>query len=113
MEVLNVRTARSVWLFDARDLNPRGLSPLPFFSAIKNRYHFLGWPKTEEELSWTASSPKGVRFIDGSFSIEDSLRAVSVTFFNDGIIGDTGSSTRHSDVFLADILAFGAQYFGA
>ena len=113
MEILNVRVARSVWLFDARDLNPNGLSPVPFFSAMKDRYHFLGWPRTPEELSWTASSPKGVRFIDGAFTVEDSLRAVSVTFFNDGIIAETGSSTRHSDAFLEDVLAFASQYFGA
>jgi len=110
MEILNVRVARSVWLFDARDLNPRGLNPV-FFSAIKDRYHFLGSPKTPEELSWTASSPKGVRFFDGAFSIEDSLLSVSVTFFNDGIIADTGSSTRHSDTFLEDILAFCGTVF--
>lgn len=113
MDILNVRVARSVWLFDARDLNPNGLSPVPFFSAIKDRYHFLGWPKTPEELSWTASSPKGVRFVDGAYSVEDSLRGVSLTFFNDGIIAETGSSTRHSDAFLEDALAFAAQYFGA
>lgn len=112
MEILNVRAARSVWLFDPMDLNPRGLSPVPFFSAIKERYHFLGWPKTPDELSWTTSSPKGIRFIDGAFSVENQLRAVSVTFYNDGIIADTASSTRHSDAFLEDLLSFAAQHFG-
>jgi hypothetical protein len=113
MEVLNVRLARSLWLFDARDLNPHGLSPIPFFSAIKDRYHFLVWPKTPEELSWNASSAKGIKFVDGTFSVEDTFRTVAVTFFNDGIIADTGSSTRHSEAFLEDVLGFATQYFGA
>lgn len=95
MEILNVRTARSIWLFDARDL-----------------YHFLVWPKNPEELSWTTSSAKGIKFVDGSFSMENQLRSVSVTFYNDGIIADTGSTTRHADIFLDDILGFAAHHFG-
>lgn len=112
MEILNVRTARSVWLFDVRDLNPRGVNPMPFFSAIKDRYHFLVWPKTPEELSWITASPKGIKFTDGAFSIDNQMRSVSVTFYNDGIIADTRSSTIHSDAFLEDVLSFAAQHFG-
>jgi hypothetical protein len=112
METVNVRTARSVWLLDTRDLNPRGLSQLQLLSAVKDRYHFLGWPKTQEELSWTTASPKGIKFTDGTFVIDNQARSVSVTFYNDGIIADTGSSTVHSDAFLADVLSFAAQHFG-
>jgi hypothetical protein len=112
MEIVNVRNARSVWLFDPRDLNPRGLSPVPFLSAIKDRYHFLGWPRTPEELSWTTASPKGIKFTDGAFSIDDQTYSISVALYNDGVVADTGSSTTHSDAFLGDLLSFGAQHFG-
>lgn len=112
MDLLNVRTARSIWLFDVRDLNPTGLSAIPFLSAIKDRYHFLVWPKDPEDLSWTASSAKGIRFVDGSFAIENRLRNVSLTFYNDGIIADTGSNTTDTDLFLGDVLAFTARHFG-
>ena len=112
MDLLNVRTARSIWLFDVRDLNPTGLSVIPFFSEIKDRYHFLVWPKSPEELSWTDSSAKGIRFADGSFSIENQLRNVSVIFYNDGVIADTGSNTRDTDLFLQDLLTFAARHFG-
>jgi hypothetical protein len=112
MDIVNVRNARSIWLFDTRDLNPRGLSPVPFFFELKERYRFLGWPKTPEELSWTASSNKGIRFIDGTFSIEERLLAVHLTVYNDGIVADTSSSTRDSDAFIEDVLSFAAQHFG-
>ena len=115
MQVVNIRTARSIWLFDTGDLNPKGLNPLPFFMALKDRYHFLVWPKTPEDLSWTrsATTPKGVKFLDGSFSAGDQPLAVGLSVFNDGIIADTSSSTDHSDSFLRDVIAFAAQHFGS
>jgi hypothetical protein len=112
MEIVNVRSARSVWLFDPRDLNPHGLNPVTLLSAIKDRYHFLVWPKTPEELSWTSASPKGIKFTDGGFFIGDRSQSVSVALYNDGVVADTGSSTIHSDAFLEDLLSFGAQHFG-
>jgi hypothetical protein len=43
---------------------------------------------------------------------EDRVLSVRVTFYNDGIIADTASNTRDTDLFLQELLAFAAQQFG-
>ncbi len=108
MEILNVRSARSVWLFEARDLNPRGVNVLPLVAAVKEKYQFLKWPNTPEEL--VPENPKGSQFQAGAFAIGDLILTVSFTLYNDGIVAETLSSTKHTDLFLEDLLSFGQQF---
>jgi hypothetical protein len=108
MEILNVRMARSVWLFETRDLNPRGLSILPLAAAVKERYKFLVWPNTPEQLS--PDNPKGSVFQNGAFAIGSQVLTVSFTLYSDGIVADTASSTKHTDAFVEDLLSFGQQF---
>ena len=110
MELLHVRRARSIWLFDARDLNPRGFSLGPILPAIKERYKFQRSPKTTEEL--TVDNPQGVIFGDGSFVFKDNEYVVTATLFADGFVVDTIVSTRVSDSFLVDLLEFLRVEFG-
>jgi hypothetical protein len=108
MDILNVRLARSVWIFEARDLNPIGLNLLPLAASIKEKYKFLVWPNTPEQL--LPDNPKGAVFQSGAFAVGNQVLTVNFTLYSDGIVADTGASTDHTDTFIEDLLVFGQQF---
>jgi hypothetical protein len=110
MEVIYIRTARSIWLVDIRDLNPRGLSLYPVMAVIRDRYKFQKSPKTAEEF--IVYSQQGVVFSDGAFAVGDQEYAVKLTVYGDGFVVDTAVSTEISDLFLEDLLGFVSTQFG-
>ena len=111
MTVLNVKTARAIWLVDVRDLNPRGIDIWPMLMAIKERYSFQGYPKTIEEADESAT--KGIEFTNGSFAIGDVRHTVvRATIFGDGLVVDSGLSTDFSEAFLGDCLTYLTHHFG-
>jgi hypothetical protein len=107
MILLNVRTARSIWIVDSRDLNPRGIDITPLLSAVRDRYKFQIFPKPGEPVD--ESSKDGIVFGNGSFSGNTVVKA---TIFSDGIVVDTTQSTDLSEAFLADVLQFISTQFG-
>lgn len=111
MTVLNVKTARSIWLVDSRDLNPHGIDILPILGAIRDRYNFQSFPKTAEEAN--ESDPKGIVFMNGSFATGNVRHTiVKATMYADGIVVDSALSTDFCEAFLADVLAFLSSQFG-
>jgi hypothetical protein len=111
MTTLNVRTARAIWLVDARDLNPRGLEILPMLDAIRDRYSFQVYPRTIEEAN--EQDPKGIVFAGGSFDIDGGRYAiVKATMYGDGIVAESVLSTDFTEAFLADALSFLSGEFG-
>jgi len=118
MELLNVQKARSVWLFDSNDLNPRGRSiGTDLFEWIKARYHFEKVPSSVSDLDKT----KALHFGNGKFRVrEDGSTGqplgedvtVELRVYNDGIVGDTRSSSKDTDAFLADVLDSATREFG-
>ena len=101
MKLLSIKQARSIWLIYLLELNPRGRNPLPLISAMIAKYNFLQSPGKPEEFDLS----KGVKFGNGSFQkgVEHEI-VIDLTFFNDGIIADTRSSTKDSDAFLDEFL---------
>ncbi len=108
MEILNVRAARSIWLFESRDMNPRGLNLLPLVAAVKEKYQFLKWPSTPEDFS--SDNSKSSEFRTGAFAVGDRVVTVDFTLFSDGIVAQTASSTKDTDAFIEDLFLFGMQY---
>ncbi len=108
MELLNVLKAQSVWLFDANDLNPRGKHIFPdLIEWLKDRYEFQQAPKSPDDLDET----KGLAFKQGSFPLGKDLVTVEATIYTDGLIANTWSSTRATDLFLEDALSNAAKEF--
>lgn len=107
MEILNVRLARAIWLFEARDLNPKGLNLIPFAAEVRDRYKFLVWPNTPEALA--PDNPQGSAFQNGAFAVDNQVLTVSFTLYGDGIVADTGASTQHTEAFIDDLLSFAQQ----
>ena len=109
MELLSVATARSVWLFDLNELNPRGKSLFPeLFEWLKDEYHFEKAPKSTADVDET----KAFVFSQGNFQVKEEIFvAVELKVYNDGLVANTWSSTQETDAFLEDVLRSAATEF--
>ena len=95
MELSKVVTARSVWLFDLDELNPRGRRVEPIFEAIKARYRFAEAALDEKK--------SGYIFKKGLWgSGQSELDIDSLEVFKDGVVVNTRSDTADSDAVLQD-----------
>jgi hypothetical protein len=111
MTVLNVRTARAIWLVDSRDLNPHRIDIAPLLAALAERYRFQVYPKTPEQ--YNEYGPEGIVFANGSFAVDGTSYAIQkTTIHGDGIVMDTAASTDFSEAVLCDALTFAADQFG-
>jgi hypothetical protein len=109
MELLNVVKARTVWLFDISDLNPRGKSiEEDLIDWLKDAYNFTKAPSSPQDLD----ESKALVFTGGSFQVrEEYFINVDLRIYNDGLIADTRSSTEDSEAFLKDMLESAAKEF--
>lgn len=109
MKLLSISLARSLWLFNLADLNPRGknVGP-PLFEYLLKKYRFAQAPKTKEELDDT----KGIVFLNGAFEPEqgDPIQ-IALKIFNWGIAAETRSSTQDSDAFILEVLEWTTKHF--
>jgi len=110
MELLNVGTARAVWLFDVNELNPRGKTFLPdLLEWLKDAYKFESSPSSVTDLD---KESKTWSFVRGSFQVRDEIFVdVSLKIYTDGLVADTWSSTHDSEAFLADVLKSASEEF--
>lgn len=110
MELLNVVAARSTWLFDINDLNPKGKSLFPeLIEWLKDNYSFTVAPASPADLD---KDVKGPIFKGGSFQVRDEIFVnVELSVFDDGLVANTYSSTRDTETFLEDVLTTAAKEF--
>lgn len=112
MKLLSVFLARSVWLGNLRDFNPRGKSLTTLLiTYLLESYKFIDYPilKPNEPLDDT----KGIVFSRGEFvNRKGETIEVKLSIFNFGIVAETGSSTSDSDYFLETLLAKLHEKFG-
>ena len=100
MKLQSVIIARSVWLFSILDFNPKGKSLVPILVPLVDRYKFIKYPKTTEELTGNQFKFEAGRFTGKS---GDAI-AVNLTVYDDGLVADTRSATEDSDLFLHDLM---------
>ncbi|MCY4132264.1 MAG: hypothetical protein OXF39_06410 [Nitrospira sp.] len=102
MKLQSVILARSIWLFPTEDLNPQGKSLLPILKPLIERYRFLVYPKTAEQLTGNE-----MKFEEGQFLGKDGNSvSISLNIYRDGFVADTRASTDDSDSFLHDLLGW-------
>jgi hypothetical protein len=110
MKLLSVITARTIWLIEARELNPRGRNlRYTLIPALTERYSFLKYPPTDYDLH-QETNEEGMIFQGGNFKNaqgEDVM--VNLTILDDGIVAETRSSTTDSDDFLLDSLQWASK----
>jgi hypothetical protein len=127
MRLVHTKLARSIWLFDIRDLNPKGKHVIGELVAwIKTRYDFAVAPDPNHPVpnqvpqaaptsqSAQPQSPGGLVFQRGNFEIEreeDPVEIASFTIYDDGIVIDTASSTEDGDTFADDLLRSATSEF--
>jgi len=103
MKLLSVRTARSIWLFPLRDLNPHGRFLLPSIPRMVQRYGFAKAPEPQTLLA----APLTIRFEGGAFVGKDKVpRTVTLVLHDDGIVAEMRSSTEDCDLFLEDAFSW-------
>jgi len=114
MELLSVVSARSLWFLDSREMNPRGRQFRPaLINALAERYDFAKAPYDDEASPPNTKESPGFKFFDGAFTNYDGIEVmVNLTIFDDGLFGETRSSTRDSEAFLDEVVAFAVKEFG-
>jgi hypothetical protein len=101
MKLLSVHLARSIWLCPVSDLNPKGMNVYPvLFPFLMDTYKFTKYPSATEPPDLI----KGIKFENGEFETgEEYPIVINFTIYSDGVIAESISSTRCSDMFLADV----------
>ncbi len=116
MKKIHVKQARSVWLFDISDLNPKGKDFTEELVAwIRDRYSFVTIPDLKDVLAKSGTDKAiGLIFQRGRFQTADGSfsEIVSLAIHNDGIVIETTSSTQEADRIAADLLSATAKQFG-
>lgn len=103
MKLLSIITARTIWLADVNDFNPRGrkLDRL-LWPFLLESYKFKTYPDPRKVIDL---SKEGLVFAAGETKNADGeFINVSLSIFNFGIVAETASSTTDSDNFL-EVLA--------
>jgi hypothetical protein len=110
VQLLNVITARSIWLLNIDELNPQGKSvQSEFLEWLRDSYHFTKFPASMDDLG----DNKGLIFQNGEFQVrEEFFISVDLTIFLDGLVADSRSSTRDTDRFIEDALQQAVREFG-
>ena len=99
MKLLSVQLARTTWLLDVAEINPRGKNIfVDLIPALTTEFDFKAFPREGDDLK------EGMKLTQGTFtnSKDDTLH-VALTIWNDGMVADTFSSTTDSDEFLAQV----------
>jgi hypothetical protein len=109
MQLLNVITARAVWLFDVVELNPRGKALFPdLFEWLKGAYDFQKTPSSLTDVDET----KAFVCSNGQYQAKEEIFVnVDLKIYNDGLIANTQSSTRDAEHFLEDVLISASAEF--
>lgn len=124
MKLIHAKLARSIWLFDIRDMNPKGKAIIGDLVAwIKDAYNFSTSPDPDKPVPnappppTTAAAkiegPLGLTFQNGSFQAEEEIYVAinNLTIYDDGIVVDAASSTEDGDRFAADLLKSATEEF--
>lgn len=102
MDIINVVTARSVWLFDLAEMNPQGKKLRPgLLTWLQNKYGFERIPSSTIDVDET----KALVFSRGVFKNKEVVEIqIELKAYEDGLIANSISSTRDTDAFLEDVL---------
>ena len=117
MRLIHVKLARSIWLFDLADLNPKGKDlQEELIKWIKDNYSFAIAPDPDSVNrlgSQSGQAASGLLFQKGHFQVrEEVFIEVNLTVYSDGIVIDTMASTHDGDCFAEDLLQSAAHDFG-
>jgi hypothetical protein len=107
MKLLHIATARTIWLFNLLDLNPRGQAfTQETIDKISEKYKFKGPPTISAALA-AQQKNEAIYFAAGEFMSTSGINVVvDLKVYNDGLIADCRSNTKDGEMFLADLLSW-------
>lgn len=107
MKLLHVAAARTIWLFNLLDLNPRGQAiTQEAINKISEKYKFKAPPTITAALEAQRKN-EPVYFGAGEFMSSSGANViVDLKVFNDGLLADCRSNTKDSEIFLADLFTW-------
>src|SRR6266446_1789626 len=110
VELINIISAKSIWLFDINDLNPRGKDiHSELIDWLKDNYYFDKAPSSPSDVD---KDTKGLKFERGRFQIKEEIYiAVDLEIYNDGIVAKSRSSTHDTEKFVEDLLHLATKEF--
>src|SRR6266851_2597163 len=110
MQTLNVMGAKSIWLFDINDLNPRGKDiNAELLDWLKETYSFDKAPTSPNDID---AGTKSLKFGQGRFQVKEEIFiSVDLEIYSDGFVANSRSSTQDTDAFLEDVLSSAMKEF--
>jgi hypothetical protein len=110
MQLLSIGVARSIWLFDINELNPKGRSLFPdVLLWAGEKYSFESFPKSMAEVD---QEKKAYLFTRGEFQSDEGPIDINFSIYADGMVAETWASTEKGDQFLDEILRSATSKFG-
>ena len=107
MELISVSLARLVAIVDVQALDPRGRATTPeVFEELRREYGFSKAPQSLAEMDLA----KGIVFNAGRIG---DVAINALTFFANGVIIDTRSSTDDCEKVLDHMLGIASEKYGA
>ena len=108
MQLLNINSAKAIWLFDLLDLNPRGDAVLSeLLEWLKSTYGFLKYPSSPVDFDQNTQTLSfiGGKFLSGKDETgKERYIYVDLIVYKDGLVASTRSSTKDTDRFLEEAL---------
>jgi hypothetical protein len=90
-------------------MNPTGKSFLPdFLPWLGEKYSFQTFPKSIADMD---KEKKGFIFQTGEFQSDSGPIQVNFSFYGDGVVAETWSSTEGGDAFLGELLRSAANKY--
>ena len=112
MDPITIVSAKSIWLMNLQELNPKGLRLFPNLGdALIEVYDFDDLPDDAPTALSTATQP-GPKFKNGQFDTGSGVVRVGLELYEDGIVAETSVSTLVSDAFIEHALAWATASFG-
>ena len=112
MKLLSVISARSTWLFNLADLNPKGIRLFPQMTeALTEAYDFDDQPDDAPLAPGDTPSQPGLKFRNGMFDTEQGPVRVALELYDDGIIADSAATTDITNRFLQHVIDWAAKSF--
>jgi hypothetical protein len=105
MELINVASAKAIWLINATDMNPKGLRILPQLTdALVENYDFDDTPDPQP-------GQNGIKLKEGMFDKEGQVYRVGLEIYDDGFVAESAHSTDLTEAFMLHALEWAKVNF--
>ena len=111
MKHLATVAARSTWLFNMLELNPKGQRLFPYLTdALTEQYDFDDQPEPSTDAT-SSDKQVGTKFKNGQFDSKSGPVVVSLDLYDDGLAAVTSHSSEVTDEFIRHAISWAESTF--